>query len=106
VIVFQLGNSFWIEVFHRLRTSVAATTQVNTDFVLEKSGQFLGCAAALDSASAAQIELSIGVINSSGGTELNIGDDITGIRVVRGNDDSVAHTFGGNVVIFMRGRGG
>jgi len=107
-IIFQTGNSFWIEELNIPRSAVGANTIVNTDQLLERQGVFLTAAATIDTNTAVDLpenqEVSVS-IRRIDNADLVAGQNITGIKVRRYNDNATEETFGVKVVVFMRGSG-
>jgi len=106
LIIFNIGNSFWIEVFTVTRASIADQAERVTTHTLEKSGQFLSACATPDHDIAASavtgLEL---VVRASDDSQLIIGESITALESVFMNDSGAAAIVGEIVIVFMRGTG-
>jgi len=102
------GNNWWIESFDFARANLATGSATTTALTLERPGTYLGCGATMDIpptetiAEIADISVSCRNIDDS---ELTIGDTITGIELLRTNNNANGVTFGVHVLIFMRGTG-
>jgi len=106
-IVFQLGNSFWIEVFTVPRESFTGSTVSDRLQTLEKTGQFISAAVALDIGNlnaTALTNLSC-TLQLTDGTELVVGQNISTFNMQMGNSTGT-QTFGAHVIMLLRGRGG
>jgi len=105
-IIFQLGYEYWIESFTIARSSIASGAGSNTDVTLERAGFFLGCTESIDANLAASVAPDLAVtIKNTSNAELNFGQEISGVRITRQNNDAGAALFGAHVLIFMRGPG-
>jgi len=106
VIIFNIGNSFWIESFTVTRASIADQAERVTAHTLERSGQLLGAAATMDHdiAAAAVTGLCL-VLRATDDSQLVIGESITALESVFMNDSGAAAIVGETVLIFMRGTG-
>jgi len=107
-IIFQTGNSFWIEELNIVRSAVGANSIENDDQLLERQGIFLSASATIDTNTAVDLpenqEVSVS-IRRIDNADLVAGQRILGIRVRRYNDNATEETFGVKVLVFMRGTG-
>jgi len=100
-----MGNSFWIEVFHVARASIAASTTIVTDHTLARAGKFLAGSVTLDFDGSSTGNNINARMSDNDDSELTIGKDITGVSSVIRNGDGGARTIGAIVCVFMRGSG-
>lgn len=105
-IVFQSGETSWIEVLDENDT-LGAGTSSKVDVILKKSGIILGIGTnwVVDANGVAddQADVVIGVQTTSNGG-LPIGTFVDTVRIRRSNNDTVAHIVSYNVILLMRGR--
>jgi len=104
VIIFTLGNQFWIEAHIVARANISATTTNLTTITLDRAGQFLAISATPSTSNSNIPRTKISVAGVGAG-DLSVGQDITQVEIRRRNDDSVVRSLGVQVVIFMRGSG-
>jgi len=106
MIVFQIGNQFWIEVFDIARVSLAAGSSTVTPVTPERSGTFLGLSATMDAdAALGDLEDCTLTCRNTDDSLITIGQAITTIEALKTNGSANAVIFGGHIVIFMRGTG-
>jgi len=105
VIIFQVGEEFWIESVESGSSQQNANTSTTFDRPLERPGIFLGCATAVSSGGLSTDQfhdLSVKITETGGSTVLLFGSNITGVRLTRVNENGVNITFGVNALVFMR----
>jgi len=86
VLVFELGNQFWIESF-TIPKQLISVSSVTVDFTLERAGQFLGAGHGVDSSTTSSTAFrNMGAsMRKLDDSELVVGERITGIRCSIGN---------------------
>jgi len=107
VIIFELGNRFWIDAIDRPRVAVAATGQSALTINLTKAGIFLACSFSMDetTVSVADSANLAHFLQRSDNNHLEVGQLITNFNSVLMNANAQSETFGGHILFFMRGSG-
>jgi len=102
-IVFQLGDTFWIETHIVARRSVAAGDHDDDFIACDKAGIFLGAMCALDANAATADGGGVTIsVQQAGGAAWVMGIDITQFQVRLGNPTAGALTIGGIITILMK----
>jgi len=106
VLIYSVGNLFWIETFTVPRTSVADSTVLVTAHTLERGGIFLGGTITLDHAVTNNAGACSAAIRNSDDSVLAIGQDLTAFESSLASDSGSAVVMGAQITIFMRGNTG
>jgi len=99
-VIFNLGNQFWIEIFIQPRTTLTATTSRADTHTLERQGQILAVALAINANLTAT---TAHFVSATITTNFAIGDRISALGVEVNNGDSSSHSFGYSMIVLMRG---
>jgi len=102
-IVFEQGNSFWIETIEAIVAATAGATTFAT-VALEKEGIFLGAGLTAQANNSNNTEINCGIRDSSNAV-IPIGTTINAVRLWVRNDDVGTNTVTVTVCIMMRGSG-
>jgi len=105
VIIFEMGNEFWIESIVLPRVSIAGGALNVTDQALERAGFFLGCALSLDNNGINSVGITTQecIVRNTDDSDVIYGQAMNTIRIVRANNAAGAILSGVKVLIFMRG---
>jgi len=96
-------GDFWIETFQVARSSLAGTSNVPTNFNLDKPGRFVGGCTSIDAFLAvASSDDVVAFLTNTDDSELVYGDAITAIRMNLYNSAGAARVFGARVCIFVK----
>jgi len=106
VLVYSIGNTFWIEVFTVTRASIADQAERVSTHTLEREGILLGAVATMDHDIAATLVTGLNlVVRATDDSQLVIGERISAVETVFMNDSGAAAIVGEIVIVLMRGRG-
>jgi len=103
-IIFQLGEEFWIELVDVPTANVNAGGFANVTFTLVKGGFWMGATVCMDDSVVAADSPLLKMTVQNGAAHLIIGDKISAVRVRKTNGSGTNRSFGGYVMLFMRGR--
>jgi len=103
------GTEFWIETFNVAGGNVGSGLVADSDFTLSKAGVCLGYTLIRTMATGNPQDLVDTQVTmfTQAGVTINIGDNISSIRIRRANNHGSTQLFFGAVCcMFMRGTGG
>jgi len=105
-LIYQLGNTFWIESFSVTRASIANQAERVTTHTLERSGRVMGVSVSMDHDLEANLVTGLSlVLRATDNTQIVIGEQVTALESVFMNDSGAAVIVGENILVFMRGSG-
>jgi len=103
VIIFQMGENFWIESFFVPRANVAAGGGASVTLTMERTGDIVGVNMAIDHALGVTPSTEIAIaIRNTDTTVIVYGTRTSALQLRKTNANAADQIFGAEIIVFLR----